>query len=62
MQYVGDAVMAVFGALFPSDDHAGSAVEAAVACTRARTESTSRWARRGPCLRSGSASGYRPAT
>jgi class 3 adenylate cyclase len=31
MQYVGDAVMAVFGAPFPSEDHADRAMRAAIA-------------------------------
>jgi class 3 adenylate cyclase/DNA-binding NarL/FixJ family response regulator len=34
MQYVGDAVMAVFGAPFPSEDHAERAMRAAVAMHR----------------------------
>ena len=41
MQYVGDAVMAVFGAPFPQADHAEKRVRCgAVRCTNGRTRST----------------------
>jgi hypothetical protein len=40
-QFVGDAVMAVFGAPVPMDDHAGKAVEAALAMHAAQGKSTS---------------------
>ena len=47
MQYVGDAVMAVFGAPFPQEDHADRAVRAAVRCTSARVRGTRSWAEEG---------------
>lgn len=44
MQFVGDAVMAVFGAPVPQDDHAARAVAAAVAMHAAQHELNGRWA------------------
>jgi class 3 adenylate cyclase len=43
MQFVGDAVMAVFGAPVPMDDHAGRAVEAALAMHAAQAAVNRRW-------------------
>jgi class 3 adenylate cyclase len=43
MQYVGDAVMAVFGAPDPSDDHADRALAAAVAMHAAQRSVNERW-------------------
>src|SRR5439155_23065022 len=45
MQYVGDAVMAVFGAPLPKDDHADRAVAAAVAMHRAQEALNGAWSR-----------------
>jgi len=47
MQYVGDAVMAVFGAPYPHPGHATSAVRAAIAMHRLQGELDSEWARQG---------------
>jgi class 3 adenylate cyclase len=43
MQYVGDAVMAVFGAPFPQADHAEQALTAARLMHRAQAEVNRRW-------------------
>jgi class 3 adenylate cyclase len=43
MQFVGDAVMAVFGAPVPMDDHAGKAVEAALAMHAAQRKVNELW-------------------
>ena len=43
MQFVGDAVMAVFGAPFPQDDHADRAMEAAVAMHEVQRELNQAW-------------------
>ncbi|MDX1657355.1 MAG: adenylate/guanylate cyclase domain-containing protein [Nitriliruptorales bacterium] len=43
MQFVGDAVMAVFGAPVPMDDHADRAFAAARAMHEAQTEVNGRW-------------------
>jgi class 3 adenylate cyclase/ActR/RegA family two-component response regulator len=47
MQFVGDAVMACFGAPVPQDDHADRAFAAAVAMLRAQVELDATWAARG---------------
>ena len=43
MQFVGDAVMAVFGAPFPLPDHADRALEAALAMHRSQHELNQAW-------------------
>jgi adenylate cyclase len=43
MQFIGDAVMAVFGAPVPLADHAQRALEAALAMHSAQAEVNSRW-------------------
>src|SRR5438309_3504345 len=43
MQYVGDAVMAVFGAPLPREDHADRAVAAAIAMHHAQHELNATW-------------------
>ncbi len=43
MQFVGDAVLAVFGAPFPQTDHADRALAAAGRMHRAQAEITARW-------------------
>jgi len=47
MQFVGDAVMAVFGAPFPQPDHADRAVAAAGSMHRLQREINERWAAAG---------------
>jgi class 3 adenylate cyclase/DNA-binding NarL/FixJ family response regulator len=47
MQFVGDAVMGVFGAPVPQEDHADRAVMAAAAMHRAQAEINERWASEG---------------
>ncbi len=47
MQYVGDAVMAVFGAPFPQDDHAVRALRAAEAMHRSQAQLDHCWEQRG---------------
>jgi DNA-binding NarL/FixJ family response regulator len=44
MQFVGDAVIAVFGAPIPQDDHADRAVNTAIAMHTAQTDLNAAWA------------------
>ena len=54
MQFVGDAVMAVFGAPVPIDDHAGRAVDAALAMHAGQKKVNDRWRDEGlPCFELG---------
>jgi class 3 adenylate cyclase len=47
MQFVGDAVMAVFGAPVPMKEHADRALEAAIAMHEAQSSVNARWAEQG---------------
>ncbi len=47
MQYVGDAVMAVFGAPFPQEDHANAAVRAALGMHERQAALDERWVTEG---------------
>ncbi|MCB0958410.1 MAG: response regulator [Acidimicrobiales bacterium] len=53
MQFVGDAVMAVFGAPVASDDHAERAVAAAVAMHEAQRQLNAQWAPDRPAFQLG---------
>ena len=61
MQFVGDAVMAVFGAPFAQADHADRAVAAAAGHARRCKPRSTGAGRTRACPPSGSASGSRPA-
>ena len=61
MQFVGDAVMACFGAPVPQDDHADRAFAAGGRDAASARSSSTHVGRRGACRRSGSASACRPA-
>jgi len=60
MQYVGDAVMAVFGAPFPQADHADRALAAAIGMHQRQHAVNEQWCTDG-LPSSGSASACRPA-
>jgi class 3 adenylate cyclase len=47
MQFIGDAVMAVFGALLPQEDHARRALKAALAMHAGQSRVNERWAGEG---------------